>query len=472
MKRGSILILDDDESIRCYLSDFLLTCGYETESFSSGADAIRRLGAGAPPDLMLLDIMMPGLDGLEVLAQAKRIDPALSVIILSGVGQIKTIVQAMRTGASDYLTKPFDNEELELAIENVLEKRSLRDEVRTLRRRLDLCTPQFDLLSSNEKMARIKEIARHVADFEVPVLILGESGAGKEVLARYIHSQSKRADRPFVKVNCAALPNDLLESELFGYDKGAFTGAANDKPGKFEQANGGCILLDEIGEMSPQLQAKLLHVLQDGEYSRLGARRSIRVDTRILASTNKVLKDSVAKREFREDLYYRLDVIRIEIPPLRERPEDIPLLCNYFLQKYGALYNSTSTTMPPDLCDRLMQYHWPGNVRQVENLVKRFLILSDVQSVLADLTRTEPAAPPLHAQNLKELGAAAAEKAERDAVLRALEGTNWNRKLASEELGICYKALLNKLKKWNLDNRARTSHVPGAPVEAEATALS
>src|SRR5262249_22980993 len=196
----------------------------------------------------------------------------------------------MRAGASDYLTKPFDNEELELAIENVLEKRNLRDEVRTLRRRLDLCAPQFDLLSSNEKMTRIKEIARHVADFDVPVLILGESGAGKEVLARYIHGQSKRADRPFVKVNCAALPNDLLESELFGYDKGAFTGAASDKPGKFEQANGGCILLDEIGEMSPQLQAKLLHVLQDGEYSRLGARRSIRVDTRILASTNKCLK--------------------------------------------------------------------------------------------------------------------------------------------------------------------------------------
>jgi len=311
-------------------------------------------------------------------------------------------------------------------------------------------------------MIRIREIARQVAETDVPVLILGESGVGKEILARFIHTHSGRQDQPFVKVNCAALPNDLLESELFGYDKGAFTGAVSEKPGKFELAGRGTILLDEIGEMSSHLQAKLLHVLQDCEYSRLGGKRTIRVQARVLASTNRKLEESVAKGEFREDLYFRLNVISIEIPPLRERREDIPLLCSHFIAKYREKYKSTVKQLPRELLETFTRFDWPGNIRQLENTVKRFLILPD-----SDITFTNPtpvssasttASPEHQPLFLKQVGAHAAEQAERELVLQTLEQTNWNRKQAARILNISYKALRNKLKKWNLQGRA-ANHV-------------
>src|SRR2546422_189468 len=276
MSRRSILVVDDDRSVRTYLAHFLTSRGYVVDCDESGEQALARIAAGASPDVVILDIIIPGMNGLEVLARMKKIDAALSVIILSALGQIKNVVDAMRIGASDYLVKPFEEQELELAIENVLEKQKLREEVKRLRRQLDEYSGEVDILSSSPKMVRIKEIAKQVADTDVPVLILGESGVGKEVLARYIHSQTSRHDKPFVKVNCAALPHDLLESELFGYERGAFTGALREKPGKFELADKGCILLDEIAEMSPHLQAKLLHVLEDGEFSKLGGRRSVK----------------------------------------------------------------------------------------------------------------------------------------------------------------------------------------------------
>jgi two-component system response regulator AtoC len=314
--------------------------------------------------------------------------------------------------------------------------------------------------SENLKMVRIREIARQVAETDVPVLILGESGVGKEVLARYIHTHSGRADQPFLKVNCAALPHDLLESELFGYDKGAFTGAVSEKPGKFELAGSGTIMLDEIGEMSPLLQAKLLHVLQDCEYTRLGGKRTINVQARVLASTNRRLEESVAKGEFREDLYFRLNVITINIPPLRERREDIPILCSHFVDKYREKYKSSVQQLPKDLMETFMSFDWPGNIRQLENTVKRYLILPD-----SDMTfpaRRSEAAPtesaPVHQPLfLKEVGAHAAEQAERELVLRTLEQTNWNRKQAARILNISYKALRNKLKRWNLQGRAASA---------------
>src|SRR2546422_319482 len=260
MSRRSILVVDDDRSIRTYLAHFLSSCGYVVDCAESGEQALARIAAGSSPDVVILDLIIPGMNGLEVLARMKKIDSAISVIIVSALGQVKNVVEAMRMGASDYLAKPFEEQELELAIENVLEKQKLHEEVKSLRQQFDQSPGQADILSSNPRMVRIKEIAKQVADTDVPVLILGESGVGKEVVARYIHGQTGRRDKPFVKVNCAALPHDLLESELFGYERGAFTGALRDKPGKFELADKGCILLDEIAEMSPLLQAKLLHV--------------------------------------------------------------------------------------------------------------------------------------------------------------------------------------------------------------------
>jgi two-component system, NtrC family, response regulator AtoC len=284
------------------------------------------------------------------------------------------------------------------------------------------------------------------------VLILGESGVGKEVIASFIHEQSNRSDGPFVKVNCAALPHELLESELFGYERGAFTGAIRDKIGKFEQADKGTLLLDEIGEMSPHLQAKLLHVLQDAEFSRLGGKKPVRVNVRVLAATNKKLKEAVLKGEFRNDLYFRLNVIKMEIPPLRERREDIPLLCNQFLEKYRERYQSPVQQFPKDLMELFFNYDWPGNVRQLENVVKRYLILPD-SDISAELrTANTEAAPPVAQGNvsLKEVAGHAAEVAEKEVVLKMLEETGWNRKESARRLRISYKALRNKLKKWQL----------------------
>ena len=458
MKTPLILIADDDAAMRTYLARFLSSSGYQTECVDSGESAISRLRQSPAPDLVLLDMLMPGTDGIDVLTHMKKVNPGIPVVVLSGVGHVRTVVEAIKLGASDYLSKPFEDEELELTIRNILERLRLRDEVQSLRRQLAESDDQeLGIGTENLKMVRIREIAKQVADTDVPVLILGESGVGKEVLARYIHTHSGRADQPFMKVNCAALPHDLLESELFGYDKGAFTGAVSEKPGKFELAGSGTILLDEIGEMSPLLQAKLLHVLQDGQYSRLGGKRTITVQARILASTNRRLEETVAKGEFREDLYFRLNVITIDIPPLRDRREDIPLLCSHFVDKYRDKYKSSVQQLPKELMETFMSFDWPGNIRQLENTVKRYLILPDsditfpASRVEVSAPHTTPAHQPLY---LKEVGAHAAEQAERELVLRTLEQTNWNRKHAARILNISYKALRNKLKRWNLQGRA------------------
>lgn len=461
MSKRSILVVDDDKNTREYLAAFLGSSGYSVECLESGDAAMQRLAGGAAPSIMLLDVMLPGKDGIEVLANVKAVYPSIPIIILSGIGQIKTVVEAMKIGASDYLTKPFEEEALELAIANAIEKQRLKEEVKTLKQQLAY-VEQGNILTSNHNMLRIIDISRHVAGTDVPVLILGESGVGKEVIASFIHEQSNRSDGPFVKVNCAALPHELLESELFGYERGAFTGAIRDKIGKFEQADKGTLLLDEIGEMSPHLQAKLLHVLQDAEFSRLGGKKPVRVDVRVLAATNKKLKEAVLKGEFRNDLYFRLNVIKLEIPPLRDRREDIPLLCNHFLEKYRERYQSPVQQFPKELMELFLRYDWPGNVRQLENVVKRYLILPD-----ADLTgelrstTTEAASQTVQTTNvsLKEVAGHAAEVAEKEVVLRMLEETGWNRKESARRLKISYKALRNKLKKWQLVRER-----PGDPV--------
>ena len=306
-------------------------------------------------------------------------------------------------------------------------------------------------VTSNPQMLRIISIARHVAQTDVPVLILGESGVGKDVVASFIHRHSNCSGGPFVRVNCAALPDELLESELFGYDQGAFTGAARGKPGRFDLAHNGTLLLDEIGEMSPRLQAKLLHVLQNGEFSRLGSKWPTKVNVRVLAATNRKLREAVRKGEFRNDLYFRLNVITIEIPPLRERRGDILLLCKYFLEKYRERYASPVYTLPDDLLEACAWYDWPGNVRELENFVKRQLILPDgeIISELRGKAAKEAVlqrAPP----SLQEIGRRAAEQAEKSVASAMLEKTGWNRKEAARRLQISYKAFRNRLRRWQL----------------------
>ena len=454
MTHGRILVVDDDESVLRFLATLLTALGHEVACAESGEQALKRLEETPRPGLVLLDLIMPGMGGLELLDRIRDSQPSLPVIVLSTEGRLKTVVDAVKRGASDYLTKPFGEQELELAIRNALEKQLLQDEVRTLRRRLATGGVD-DPVSASGPMLHIREVARQVADTDAPVLITGESGVGKEVLARFIHAQSGRREGPFVKVNCAALPQDLLESELFGYERGAFSGALRDKPGKFELAHRGSILLDEIGEMSPHLQAKLLHVLQDGEYSRLGARRPLSVDARVLATTNARLTEAVAAGRFREDLYFRLDVIRIEIPPLRERRQDIPLLCEHFVRLYADRYKSTVRELPPDVVEAFVAHDWPGNVRELENAIRRYLILPSLKGSLSPPTRAAADAPPAKATagatpgpSLRTVAARAAEEAERELVQRVLEETRWNRREASRRLKISYKALLNKLKKW------------------------
>ena len=469
MGRSRVLVVDDDESTRRYLAALLSGQGYDVAVASTGEEALRVVSEAPRPAVMVLDLLLPGLSGPEVLERMRLSQCPVPVVVLSTVAQLKSVVEAVKRGASDYLTKPFEEHELELAIQNAMEKQSLRDEVQVLRRRLDGSAGADGFVFASPSMQRIREIARQVADTDAPVLLLGESGVGKEVVARYVHESSSRRERPFVRVNCAAIPQDLLESELFGYEKGAFSGAMRDKPGKFELAGRGTILLDEIGEMSSALQAKLLHVLQDGEYGRLGGRGPLRAEARVLASTNSRIEATVNAGRFREDLYFRLNVIRLEIPPLRERREDVAVLAHHFLRIYAERYRSAVIEIPPPLMEALLAHAWPGNVRELENAVRRFVILPDVPQAVAELSRRpdtqriEEAPPPPTPRaaegdvSLKRVAAAAAGEAERELVRRVLGETRWNRKEAARRLKVSYKALLNKLKKWELEK-------PGLPL--------
>jgi two-component system, NtrC family, response regulator AtoC len=444
-----VWVVDDDDDTRNYLWEFLTSRGYEVQALDSGEQAIRRLTTGQRPSLLLLDMRMPHMGGLEVLAQLEKLGRRVPAIVFSGVDQVSTVVKAMRLGASDYLLKPLNEEDLERAMIKTIAQCPGNDLHDVAPVASDVVFP-----SANRRMLQIKAICDQVAHADVPILILGESGVGKEVLARYIHSQSGR-EQLFVKVNCAALPADLLESELFGHERGAFTGAMREKPGKFELAGEGTLMLDEIAEMSPLLQAKLLHILQDGEYARLGGTRPLRSEARILAATNKRPQDLVTAGTFREDLYFRLNVITIEIPPLRERPEDILPLCRGFVERYRAKYKSPVRELPPELERAFARFHWPGNIRQLENSIKRFLILPDLQQALAELQKPAPPreTPAADKLSLKELSAVAAERAEKEVILRTLEEVNWNRKQAARQLNICYKSLLNKLRRWQLGSR-------------------
>ena len=450
--KPSVLIVDDDQSFRTYVTLLLRGREYPVEALENGEQLIARLKSAKIPSVILLDVLLPDSDGIEVIGKIKAMGVSVPVIMLSGVGHVRTVVEAMKLGASDFLMKPFDDSTLERAINNAVELSQTPERVAAT----PIVAEEPDgFVTRNPKMRRLADIVKRVACTDVPILIAGESGVGKEVMARFAHHHSERRDRPFLKVNCAALPQDLLESELFGYERGAFTGAVTDKPGKFELAHTGTLLLDEIGEMSPLLQAKLLHVLQDGTFSRLGGRKTTRVDARVIAATNINIEEAVAKGKFREDLYFRLNVIRVDLPPLRERREDIPELCNHFIEKYREQYKSQSRELPAELMSRFVQYQWPGNIRELENFIKRFLVLPNHESFLTDFNasgiaaveeRVVVATPP--GASLLAVSAAAADRAERELVRRVLGETRGNRKQAALKMNICYKALLNKLKRW------------------------
>jgi two-component system, NtrC family, response regulator AtoC len=493
------MVIDDDLSMCNFLRTFLSSRGFEAVTIGNGEEAVRRYHAERPA-AVILDVVMPGgMDGLEALAAFKKIDREVPIIVLSGQGRTSTVVQAMKLGATDFVSKPFEEAELEVPLFNALKQRQLSQEVASLREQLQSQSKHKMLFGNSERMAEVKELIERVADTDVTVLIRGESGTGKELVARALYAASLRHDKPFVKVNCAALPTELLESELFGFERGAFTGAIQHKPGKFEFANHGTMFLDEISEMSPALQAKLLQVLQDGEFSRLGGKADVKVDVRIIAATNRELELAVAQGQFREDLFFRLNVVSITLPPLRERREEIPLLTEYLLKKYSVQYNKPYPEIAPETLRLFMEYDWPGNVRELENLIKRTVVLGTEVPIQKELMHAvtssprrpspaaagfvrpvqvataadrgmatapaspppRPAAPPVAppppeppaptTYSLKEIARNAAREAERELIQQTLQLTRWNRKETAEILGISYKALLYKIKENGLD---------------------
>jgi len=366
-----VLVVDDEKNMRWVLKQALEAADFEVSEASDGKEALSAVAEQAP-DVMVLDHRMPAPDGMEVLRRIRSKGHAFPVIMLTAHGNVATAVEAMKAGASEYLTKPFDLEELKLAIDKALQYSDLAAEVERLREELDKEYDVQGIVASDAGMLAVIETVHKVAPTHATVLIDGESGTGKELIARAIHNLSERAGKPFVSVSAGALPETLLESELFGYEKGAFTGAVTAKPGRFELANGGTLFLDEIGDISPATQVKLLRVLQERRFERLGATRTIEVDVRIVAATNQDLQQMIADGEFREDLYYRLNVVPITLPPLRQRTGDIPLLVAHFLEKF----NAGDKKISPEAMEALAKYQWPGNIRELENTIERIIILT------------------------------------------------------------------------------------------------
>ncbi|MBP6715484.1 MAG: sigma-54-dependent Fis family transcriptional regulator [Acidobacteria bacterium] len=487
MESARIAIVDDDELFVEYLSVFLRSRGYGVVVFSSGQDLLQALASAAPPNLIMLDVLMPRMGGLETLRVIRSSYPRVPVIMVSGQQLPATIVDAVRLGAVDYVVKPSDvagvqEAALEAAICRAIERVAMVDEVA----RLSALQPDEPdgtqpCWQTGYAMEPVMTMIERVADSDVSVLLTGESGVGKEVVARELHRRSSRRARPFVKVNCAALPAELLESELFGHERGAFTGAQNPRVGKFEFANGGTLMLDEIGEMPIGLQAKLLHVLQDGEITKLGSNRAVPIQVRVVAATNRDLHAMIQNGEFRADLFYRLQVIEIRVPALRDRREEIPALIDFFLRRYSTQYGRPLLTPAPTTYDALVAYTWPGNIRELENRIKRYVILRD-ESVLttfspepafalaaspasptpmaapeprAESGRSADSPPPSSSdqpERLPDVARAAALIAERRAIRNALERFQWNRTKAAQWLGVSYKTLLGKMKECGISD--------------------
>lgn len=445
MKKIEVLIVDDEAIVREALADWLKDIGYQVFTAENGHKALEVIEK-EKPGIMIADLVMPGMDGIELMKRAKAQQPNIEVIIITAYASIPTAITAMKEGAYDYIEKPFCPERAELLVKKLAEHRELVEENISLRQKLEDRYRFENIIAKSSKMQRVIEVIKVVAKSNATVLITGESGTGKELVARAIHSQSHRRSKPFVAVSCAALPESLLESELFGHEKGSFTGAYSQKKGKFEFANGGTLFLDEIGEMSANIQVHLLRVLEEKEFTRVGGNEAIKVDVRVISATNKDLRKAIEKQEFREDLYYRLNVVNIELPPLRERKEDIPLLAEHFLHKFAMENRKEVTELSPEAIESLLAYDWPGNVRELENAIERAIILSkDSPITTADLPQ----------ENLSLVGAASIGKnlkeVEKSHILNVLRETGENYSEAARILGVSRMTLYNKAKEYGFD---------------------
>lgn len=454
---ANVLVVDDEPSMLRYLQDLLQAEGHHVETAGSGADALQRVSRGLKPDLVLLDLLMPGLDGLETLQQMRQINSAMKVVMLSCVIDSRKVVQAIRLGAADYVAKPFRKRDLDNVLQPILTAR--RPQPPRCQEVIEEVGGGAFFVAAAAEMHTLRAQAEVVAKVDIPVLLLGESGTGKEVFARIIHHTSPRAAGPFLKVNCAAVPADLLESELFGYEAGAFTGATHSKPGKFELCNTGTILLDEIGEIPPVLQAKLLHVLQDGQFSRLGGRTVLKADVRVVAATNIDISRAITGKRLREDLYYRLNGFTLRLPPLRERKADISLLIRYFMGALAERFACPALPISQAALYACVNYSWPGNVRELENFIKRCLVLQEFIPPSSDPCldghrQTQPGTVRGAISGLKSVARSAKGDAEAQAIVRALQQANWNRKRAAALLEISYKALLYKIREYEIEPTA------------------
>jgi len=449
-----VLVVDDEENFRHILSVILKKEKYEVDTASNGNEALQKISSD-PFDQVLCDIRMPGMDGLDFLKEVQKIEAGTSVIMMSAYGTLDTAIEAMKQGAYDYISKPFKPDEVILTLRKAEERERLRKEIELLRKEIKKEYSFDNIVSKNEAMQRIFEVIQKVAQYKSTVLITGESGTGKEVVARTLHHQSDRSQRPFIPVNCGAIPENLLESELFGHSKGAFTDAIRTKKGLFEEADGGSLFLDEIGELPAQLQVKLLRVLQDGEIRRVGESKSIQIDVRIVAATVKDLVKEVNEGKFRDDLFYRLNVVPVHIPPLRERKEDIPLLITHFIKKHNQSLGKNVTGVEPKALEALMNYKWYGNVRELENTIERAIVLADGESIV-------PENLPMDIQTFREkveilplteeeYSIKKSSKAlEMMLIRRALKRTKGNHTHAARLLEISHRALLYKIKEYGI----------------------
>ncbi|TVR54505.1 MAG: sigma-54-dependent Fis family transcriptional regulator [Gemmatimonadales bacterium] len=446
-----ILIVDDETSIREILRQLFEYEGHEVEMASSGAEALKRIDS-AEPDVVFLDVKMPGMDGLDALARIKEAAPGLQVVMISGHGTIDTALEATRRGAFDFLQKPLDTDRLLVTLRNALERKGLSQSVEALRSEVE---SRHEIVGESFQLRQVLERLERVAPTDARVLITGENGTGKELVARALHRLSRRRDQPFVEVNCAAIPSELIESELFGHMKGSFTGAVQDRPGKFEQADGGTLFLDEIGDMSTAAQAKVLRALEEGKVTRVGGQKPRAVDVRVVAATNKDLEEEIQEGRFRDDLFYRLNVVPIHVPPLRERREDIPLLVAHFTRMMAQKEGLPQREFTPEAVARMKELDWPGNVRELRNTVERLLILSPGDKVtLADVERLVGGGQAgagigpelLRAGSFAEFK----DQAERAFLLQKLRENDWNVSETARTLEMPRSNLYKKIEKFGL----------------------
>jgi Nif-specific regulatory protein len=452
---GRILIADDHDALRRGLARALTEAGHDTDEAPNGNAAIERLHSGYY-DVVLSDLKMGGSDGIEVLRTTKALHPSTAVILMTAFGSVTTAVEAMKSGAFDYVQKPFEIEEMEVKIEKALEMRRLRHELDYLRHTQNDIYQSDRIVGSSGALSKVLGVVSKVAKSNTTVLIRGETGTGKELIAGAIHHSSLRASRNFVRVNCAALQENLLESELFGHEKGAFTGADKQRIGRFEQADGGSLFLDEVGDMSPSTQAKILRVLQEHEFERLGGTRTLKVDVRLIAATNRNLATMVANGQFREDLYYRLNVVSVEMPPLRDRKEDIPALADFFVRRFAGELKKKMDGISVDGQKLLMRYNWPGNIRELENSIERAVLLAEGATITADDLRlgetvsaaADPESTPV--VRIPPVGIPL-EEIERRALIEALKMSNWVQKDAADLLSISPRVINYKIRTLGIE---------------------